>query len=388
MRRAPDDLRTAAWSALPIWVFSRIAVAAISIAGLWMVQAPEAAGRPGFLQIWDRWDVGLFRKVAEFGYFSPAYDDRAEVDFPALPLLLRAVHAVVGDWIAAGLIISAVAGAVACVALWRLASLDGGRLAGDRAVLYLVLAPYAVFLFAGYSEALFLAFGVSAFLAARQERWLLAALLASGATFTRITGVALAAGVGVEYLVARRRATRSAGPLLSWRGVRALLDRRAAYLALPVLPVAGYVYYLYLRTGHWDAYQRAQEAGWSRRTASPVEGFRTTLDAATNLQQPANYLWSWRAEFLAVMVGLVLGLVLLYLRRYGEATFVGANAVLLAAQNYYTSSVRAALVWFPVYLLLARLSLRREWLHQLVVWVGAGLMAVGVVAFTQGRWIG
>jgi hypothetical protein len=61
-------------------------------------------------------------------------------------------------------------------------------------VLYLVLSPYAVFLFAGYSEALFLACALWGWLCARREQWVPAALLVAAAASVRVSGLFLACG--------------------------------------------------------------------------------------------------------------------------------------------------------------------------------------------------
>jgi hypothetical protein len=50
--------------------------------------------------------------VAEHGYASDAYDGVGiEAFFPGFPLVLRAVHVVVPDWTAAGLLVSTESGA-------------------------------------------------------------------------------------------------------------------------------------------------------------------------------------------------------------------------------------------------------------------------------------
>lgn len=382
--RPPDGgWREAVRGALPIWLGSRLAVAILSVVGGWLITPGNGAQRPPFLTLWDRWDVGLFRKVAEFGYFSSAYRDLTEPFLPGMPLVMRVVHLLTRDWIAAGLLVSLVAGGVASVMLWRLAAQESGPVAGRRAVLYLVLFPYAVFLFAGYSEALFLACVTSSWWAARQQRWWLAGLLAAGATATRITGAVFAVALAVEYLTQRPRAD-SGGRALRAR----LLSPDVLWLALPAVPLYAYFAYLHAHTGHWDAYSRALTAGWGRSTVSPVQAFQTTLDQARNYQQSAQFLWSWRAEILALLLGLVLTVVLLAARRWGEATYVGLNVALLSTSSYYASGTRAVLVWFPAYLLLARLSLRRRWLHESVLWVTAPLMAGITIAFSQGSWIG
>jgi hypothetical protein len=370
---------TAMLEALPIWLASRIAVAMAGLGGAWVLSGKQARNVPSWLQLWQHWDADLFVKVARFGYPpTTAYPDHTEVDFPAMPLALRLVHLVTGNWTAAGLLVSLIAGGVAACAIYHLAARDDGPVAGRRAVLYLVCFPYAVFLFVGYSEGIFLAFATTAWVYARKQRWREAALLTAGAAATRLLGLCLAVALGVEYLV------------VCWKagGLREIFRVRILWLGAPLVPVALFVTYLHGRTGHWDAYQRAQEAGWSRHTASVVAGFRNMLDLANNGHTAAQYAWSWRAETLAVVGGAVLCVVLLCLRQYGEATFVGLSALLLGAQNYYASSVRAALVWFPLYLLLARATARRDWLHHLVLAVSAPLMVVFVLTFNQGGWVG
>lgn len=370
---------TAMWEALPIWLASRLAVAMAGLGAAWVLHGKQARDVPSWLGLWQHWDADLFVKVARFGYPpTTAYADHTEVDFPAMPIALRLAHLVTANWTAAGLLVSLVAGGVAACAIYHLAASDDGPEAGRRAVLYLVCFPYAVFLFAGYSEGLFLAFATTSWVYARKGRWREAGLLAAGASFTRLLGLCLAVGLGVEYLVQRWHAG----------GYRAWFRWDALWLGAPLASAAAFVVYMHARTGDWRAYEHAQEAGWGRHTASLSEGFRTVLHAANGGDQAGFYAWSWRAEMLAVLGGGVLFVVLLCLRRWGEAAFVGTSAYLLAAQNYYASSVRAALVWFPLYLLLAKLTVRRDWAHGLVLAVSAPLMVVFVILFGMGGWVG
>ena len=368
VRRAHDDA-----AALAVWTASRVAVALLSVGGAWLLSGARAASVEGFLQRWDRWDVGLFRKVAEFGYDGrpERYADVGiEAFFPGAPLVLRAVHLVVPDWTAAGIVMSMVAGAFASVALGRLAALDGAP--APRAVLYLVLSPYAVFLFAGYSEALFLALALWGWLRARQERWLAAALLVAGASTVRVSGVFLACGLVVHYLVVRRG-----------RG-----GADAAALLLPFAAVGAYFAYLWAVTGDPLRWFGAQEAGWGRRTTPPWEALATTLRAAVDGTQGAEYVWSFRAEILAVVVGLVLTFVLVQRRSWGEATYVGLSVAALATSTYYLSVGRATLLWWPLFVLLALAAARRPWLHTAYLAVSAPVMALLVLTFTAGRWVG
>jgi len=279
---APDRepwwrLRRADLLALWVWAASRVVMLAISLAAL------ATQHGTSWLGLWQRWDWDRYLTIAEYGYTSgkgPAYDSDIVAFFPGYPMALRAVHLVVRNWVASGLLISLVAGAVACIALARLtqfewrarrASADGqparddsGR-AAVTAVLLLVCAPAAVFLAAGYTESLFLAFGIPAWLAARRRRWVLAGVLTALACTVRIDGAFEAAGIAVMFLLSRPRAR-------DWA--------RSPALALPLAAIGGYMAYLRDITGDWLAWIHAEQQGWSRRLTSPVTAFRNSWDNA------------------------------------------------------------------------------------------------------------
>src|SRR5437016_3678960 len=84
--------------ALATWLLSRLAVAVLTVTAAWTVADTTAGAVPSFLSRWDRWDVGLFVKVARFGYqgYPQLYPDRGIVAFfPGEPLLLRLVYVLV-----------------------------------------------------------------------------------------------------------------------------------------------------------------------------------------------------------------------------------------------------------------------------------------------------
>ncbi len=356
---------------LAVWLGSRVAVAVLSLAGTWQLAGARTAEVPGLLSRWLHWDAGLFVKIAEFGYAGHPehYTDRGiEAFFPGLPLVLALVHLVVPDWTAAGLLVSAVAGAAACVWLARLAALDG--LPGDRAVLYLVLSPYAVFLAAGYSEALFLALALPGWWCARQGHWRAAALLVAGACAVRVTGLFLAVALVVQYATAVRRPRPD-----------------AAFLLAPVAVLLAYAAHLHALTGDWLRWVHAQGEGWGRRTTDPWTALQRTWESALASPQGAEYAWAFRGEIAAVVVGVVLTAVLVRRARWGEAVYVGLQVAAFASSSYYLSVGRATLLWFPLWLLLAEAG-RRAWLHGAYVVLSTPLMATGVLTFTAGRWVG
>jgi hypothetical protein len=169
---------------------------------------------------------------------------------------------------------------------------------------------------------------------------------------------------------------------------RGRLRADAVALLTPFLAVAGYFAYLAVLTGDFWRWRAAQELGWGRRATAPWDALRATVDAARSSAQPAELAWSFGAEIVSVAVGLVLTVVLLLRRQWGEATYVGLSVGALATSTYYLSVGRATLLWWPLFVLLALAAARRPWVHVAYVAVCAPLMALLVLTFTSGHWVG
>lgn len=439
-RRALDRLDEPDWEALLLWLATRLGVIVAGTVGAALLARGEIASLPDRLR---RWDADHLIEIARYGYAGdPAQpsDPGLPAFFPGMPLMLRAVHVILPDWVLAGVLISLVAGGVAMVALSRLGELEGPPGAGRWAVLAVLLWPTSVFLFAGYSEALFLAFAIPAWLAARRGRWPLACLLAAGASCVRITGLFLACALIVEYAAGRRRAapagravsessegvrageaaadarvgevrmrvgaeregagavpaTRAAtepqpaspAPARTsgtawprWRGG----GRTAWWLAVPFVPLVLYSAYQYLRTGDWLAWKHAQEAGWGRTLVWPWESFLTTWEQAT---ADGRFAWAFRMELAGAVVGVAAVVWLLALRRWSELIYVGLQVVALLCSAYYLSVPRSALLWWPLWIVLGQAVARRPWTMAVYGALAAPLMVLNTMAFLEGAWAG
>jgi hypothetical protein len=390
--------------ALKLWLLTRVTTFLLVSAGAWLFSENQGAVEPvPYLDRWLRWDAVHYATIAEFGYGGdPATGPQVPLAafFPGLPLVLRALHFLGIDITVAGLLVSFVAGAIAVVALGRLGAQETAETpmivvdyaghdshdqprsrrrtpdssaVGSRAVLLFLLAPSAVFLAAGYTEALFLAFALPAWLAARRGSWAAAGLLGAGAASIRVTGVFLAAALAVEFLTARDGRRRWAA--LPW-------------LAVPAVPVLAYMAYLYNRTGDWLAWQHAQEEGWYRSFTWPWDALQTTWEAAFGGGQTLGFAWMFGVELLAVAVGVALTGWLLWARRWGEATYVGLQVVAFTTSAWFFSVPRATLLWWPLWIGLAVWSLRRPWVLTAYLTVVAPFMVVFTLLFSLSRWAG
>ena len=350
----------------------------------WLFPADAGTHRAASaLAPWQQWDWSYYLHIARDGYFPPepgpgtAGRDNREAFFPGFPLALRAVHTVVPSWAAAGLLISFAAGGVAAVALGRIARLetDGGdsREGGRRAVLFFLLSPCAVFLAAGYTEALFLALALPAWLAARRGAWPRAAALTALATTVRVSGLFLAAAVAAHFLVTARAGRH-------WRSL--------PWLALPALPAALYSGYLHAHTGDWMAWKHAENRGWYRQFHAPWQAWRHTWQAAFDHTLTTGYAVEFQAELLAMATGLLLLGVLVVRRRWPEAVYTGLSLWALGTSYWYMSIPRGSLLWWPLWTLLARWSLARPSVATAYLCVAGPLTTICAVAFLSGRWAG
>lgn len=370
-----------AWQVGLAWIVSRLVLAAVVVVGARLLEVPVPSRVSGagawLLERFTWWDSWHYVRIAEVGYLPPGLPCCDQAFFPGYPLLMRLLAPVVGgSVVVAGLVISWGAGALAAVLLHRLAERQA-RGSGTWAVVFLAVAPFGVFFSAVYTESLFLALSLGAWLLAQRRQWWWAGLLAAGASTVRINGLFLVLALAVMYLLQLR----------SERRARPRPDVLA--LALGPLAVLAYFGYLAVRTGDAGAWQQAQSTGWVREVAWPWQGLAAGWDAATSARATDLVVSRW-ADLASVVAGVVLVVVLARLRRWDQAVLVGLNVAVLVSSTMLTSSARYALTWFPAYLLLGELAARRQW--RVVRWGFAPVLFAALallsVQFGAHRWVG
>lgn len=222
---------------------------------------PELSGWQTALTAYDRWDLGWFLRIAAEGY-SP--DNPSAAFFPLYPLMIRGVAALPGiDVFMAAHLVSNTALVGALLLLHRLTAAEFGEQRARLTVLLVCVFPTGFFLFAPYTESLFLLLAVGCLYSARRGAWAAAALCGAAASGTRSVGVLLVLPLLAEAV----------------QQVRAHPDRRARLRAV-VLPFAsvlvvplglvGYLLHWRQRTG--DALRPFDtQGGFGRERAWPWE---------------------------------------------------------------------------------------------------------------------
>lgn len=321
--------------------------------------------------VWQRWDACWYTKIATFGY-EPAEDS---VNFwPLFPLLTGGVARLLGGAVAlSGLIVSAVAYIVAMTGLHRLVARDFDADIARRTVLLISIFPSAFFLFAPFTEALFLGLAVWAIACARERRWALAFLLGLLASLTRIQGVALVLPIGWEALVA-------AG-VTAWRPWRELalprvgigtLMRGSVAAAAPLVGFVTFLGYAALSTGRTPL--DTQDAWGGREFFPPWDVAAAAWRWTVERHDPLQFL------NLALLVCFVV-LLVAGARRvpFAYILFALPQMALLATRiqpTPLTSTNRYLLVVFPAFVILALIPSR--WVR--VAWALTSTLLLGLLA--------
>ncbi len=192
-----------------------------------------------WLERWGAQDGYLFSLIALHGYSTPM----SSWMWPLLPGMEHVLMPLTGGSpVLAGLLVANAAFFGTLVLLRRLAEREVGPDAARRATWYLAIFPTAFYLFAPYSEPLFLLMSVGSFSAMRSRRWLLAGALGCLAMLARSAGALLVVPFAIEFALAwRERAARW------WQALPILLIPAAAgifsaYLALEHRDPLGYLH--------------------------------------------------------------------------------------------------------------------------------------------------
>lgn len=350
-RRAPAG--PPVWPILGAFLGSRLLIVLAALAAETLLtrnpQLNSGASGP-LVTSFTAWDGWWYLGIVHNGYHAAplisGYFDYAF--FPLYPLLVRGLAFPFPAF--AGLVAVLLSNALFLLALALLYRLTREVLDEDRALMasvYLAIFPFSFVFSMAYAESLFLVLSLGSLLAAERGRAGWAAVLASLAGSTRLTGVLLIVPLA----------------LILWRRVA---DRRSvAWLVL--VPLGAGLFYLYVAhlTGTLSGYGAAESA-WGR-------GGVSTSPAGGDL---ASHLDVLRLSLLATLLAFVF--LLVYLRpdriplAYATIPVLTLGAVL--ASGLLESVGRYAMLAFPFTWTLA--GRRSAWFRTAWPAVSAGLLGL------------
>jgi Gpi18-like mannosyltransferase len=324
------------------------------------------------LSIWNRWDAPHYLDIARAGYVTEGVEARWIVFYPLYPWLVRACAFVLQDELVSAFFVSTVASLAAGLLLYRLAELDEQEPAARASVFFMFVFPTSYFLHIGYTESLFIALAVGAFLAARVRRWWLAGLLGALAAATRVNGLLLIPALASEALDEYKNEGRR------WR-------REWLWVAAAALGFGVYLLINWKVFGHPFEFLNKQEQYWSKSLTWPWVGISAAWDSIWGRAPSEAQMVGWQ-EFFFVLLGLALTVWAWLRLRTSYAVWMTLNWLLWTSTKFVLSVPRYTLVMFPAFILLARAATTRPVLHAAVTVWSLLFLALFAARFVQGYW--
>ncbi len=143
-----------------------------------------------FINPWFGWDTISYLRIAMFGY---GVQDSSVAFMPLYPILIRLASPLLGgDYLLTALMLSTLFSVITLILLYELFAEIFNSKISRQAVILFISFPTAFFLFAGYTESLFLTLVLAFWILGRRKRWYWAALFSGLATLTRLQGLILA----------------------------------------------------------------------------------------------------------------------------------------------------------------------------------------------------
>ena len=360
-------LRTLEWDVAVGIVFLKLVLFVFVLAA---VPAVSNRMRP-FLSLVNQWDALRYLEVARAGYTSTGDERFNLVGLPLYPWLVRAVSWLGFGIPSAALLVSGVATLALGWLFLRLVRMDESEERARLAVWFLFIFPTAYFLHIAYTEATMLALTVGCFLAARRRSWAWAGLLGGLAALTRLQGLLLLAAVPLEAWTQYRETRR--------------LDPR--WLWLLVIP-CGFGVYLWVNyhvTGDAFAFTKMMQENFWRELRPPWVGAAALWDNL-RAEKPEDYVMIGLAE--ASFSLLVLGFTIWswFVLRPSYAIWMTTNFLLCVCSSFVVAVPRYALVMFPIFILLARVSSGRPLVGGAISVCSILLLALFFLVFALGHW--
>lgn len=338
---------------------------------------------------WARWDAEWYRTIVREGYvYYPSPSVQSSVAFwPSYPIVVKAFSWAFPSIYITGTVVTAASGAAAVMLLRRWAGLFVPRAAAITAVVVLCVYPYSWYLYgAVYSDALFIAATIAAFLLVERDRMFWAGIVGIAATAGRPAGLVVAVALVLRMLERRNTANGVEGFLARFnpRG----MTRRDAPLLLSWLGVGGWCAFLWAKFGDPFMFATIEASkGWEQG-AGPATWLKFRLFEEL---QHRPFAWSTIGHLVQGLLTIgALFLVPLVKRRFGWAYalyVLGVIGLPLVGTKDFLGAGRYVLAAFPCIVIMGELLAARPRLRSVLVPVSLLVLLGMSVAFGRGSYL-
>ena len=324
-----------------------------------------------FVHSWSMWDGGHYAGIATDGYRGEsAVQDRAAF-FPLYPLLMRAGSEV------SGLSVQFVGMGISFVSLlatiWLFTDYVRQKftdITSRLAATFMIVAPYAVFLTAVYTESLFMLLAISSLRFADRRSWMKATVLAGLATATRISGLALVPAI----------------LWLAWRN-REPIAKLITLAAVSCTGIIAYMAYCWMKMGNPLALFAAQEdwGGWYELFGQFIEVYLTRPGEVFSGEE-LNAIALFNLLLLVISIACVPAM----WKKLDKGMAIYSTLILVQGAVSLISFGRMMIPAFGVYIVFALWLEGEGWkvtFRQGALFASLMVMTIMATLFAQGKWV-
>lgn len=336
-----------------------------------IIAASEIArGRPldsTLPETFTHWDAVHYLRIAEVGYRNYGEDRFLVNFFPLYPLLIWLLQFLVGNYLAAALLISFAGSVAAGFLLSKLAALDFGAPAARYSLLFFFLSPTAYFLAVPYTEALFAALALSSFYFARKKNWAASAFSGLLATAARWPGIMLFPALVLEAWVQEGKDIR-----------------RAWWLLLVPLGFISYLAINFFVTGSPFSFVPINEEHWYHKPVAPWDSLWTAANEYA--KNPFNF--GTANEHMLRVYSFVFSAALLFAGRKklrpSYQLFAWGSLLMLLSVTWQIGLPRYLLSIFPLFLVMGDFGARHRKLSAVLLLASFSLFVYLAHLFLKG----
>lgn len=300
------------------------------------------------------------------------------VFFPLYPLVVS-YFSIFLPTIFSGFFVSFLSLSTALYFLYKLIKDDFDIEVSQKSLALMLLFPTSIFFTLIYTESLFLALIVSFFYFLHKKKWLTAAIIGFFAALTRNVGIFLWAVYIVAILI---------------EYYPRFLKRKETWLSLLIpLGLITYCIYCYFVSGDFLAFITGQKA-WSEIHIFLWPGeviwrlFKYHIFAPINEISLYDHIRIVVIEAGSFFLLLIATIYWFIKKRWTYATFCALNLILFSCMYPMTSVNRYVVVIFPIFIFLAKITVKRNWIFYSLLALFALFLIFNIYLISAGAWIG
>ena len=326
----------------------------------------------GFQNMWLRWDTLWYLTIATEGYSYNEGVLSLISFFPVYPLLIRLFNVVIPNVLVAAMVVSGLSYLGSLILLYRVTQIETqSPQISLRTIFMIAFFPGAIFLFAPYTESVFLLLSLLVVHEILHKRYWTAALVGAVASAVRIPGVLLFVFAQVEWYIAWRKQEAS------WRDL----------LPLFLMPsgLVMFMGYLWLEFGNPLIFIQSTSENTTDLGAGPIAAIMR--EGQLFLEFSPYYILGFPTGIFMLTVLLAILYPIWKHLRPSYAIYVALATLLPAWGGPIVGLTRFSVVMFPVFMMFGIWG-KHKWFNLLYASISLMLLAIYVLMYTRGTFLG